>query len=102
MGALLGIGLMVAIPGIGASVALYPPDEHLPLPTRLALAAALGYVVAGGLAYLLALVHLLVPVAYFVLLAGVTVGFVLVAVRGRGPREAWLGLGRRMTPGALR
>jgi hypothetical protein len=49
--------------------------------TRVALGVALGCVVAGGVAFLLAVAHVLGPVSFFVALAAVTAGVWILALR---------------------
>ncbi len=49
--------------------------------TRAALSVALGCVVSGGVAFLLAIVHVLAPVPFFVALAAVTTGLWVFALR---------------------
>ena len=57
---------MLGIPGIGASFAAFPPDE-LSIVTRAASVFGLGYVVAGGCAFILAATHAF-RLGYFILL----------------------------------
>ena len=64
---------LVLIPGLGATVAAYPPGRVGPV-TRLALMFGLGYAVVGITAVVLVIVHGLQPATFFPLLAVVTVG----------------------------
>jgi hypothetical protein len=78
--AILVVGALVLVPGVGASLAFAAPGR-IKIETRMALVFGLGYALVAGLATLLALVHafeLWVFVAAVVLL---TVGVWLLALR---------------------
>jgi hypothetical protein len=76
---------MVLVPGVVASMAVYGPGT-IPLPTRLAVVFALGYVVPGFVAYVLALLHILEPIVFFLVLGATTAALVVRARRLGGVR----------------
>jgi hypothetical protein len=77
--------LIILVPGTGASLAVYRPGE-IGVVTRAALCIGLGCVVSGGVAFVLAITHLLGPVTFFVTLAIATAGLWALAFRRGGPR----------------
>ncbi len=79
-------GLIILVPGSGAALAVYPPGE-LGVVTRAALCFGLGCVVSGGVAFVLAIAHVLGAVSFFVSLAVVTGGLWALALRRSGLRE---------------
>jgi hypothetical protein len=83
--ATLVAALIILVPGTGASLAVYRPGE-IGVVTRGALCIGLGCVVSGGVAFVLAIAHVLGPVTIFATLAIATVGLWTLAVRRGGPR----------------
>jgi hypothetical protein len=84
--ALAALFALVVVPGLGAALALYGP-RRISLPTRLALVFALGFTVPGLVAYLLAVLHFLQPVPFFVVLGVVTAGLWVRALRLAKPTD---------------
>jgi hypothetical protein len=76
---LVWLMFLVAAPGIAAALLLYRPGE-IGFPTRLAIVIPLGYVVVGGAAYILTLLHAMRPVPFFVVLAMATAGLWVAAL----------------------
>jgi hypothetical protein len=76
--------LIILVPGTGASLAVYRPGE-IGVVTRAALCIGLGCVVSGGVAFILAIAHVLGPVTFFATLAIATAGLWALAVRRGGP-----------------
>jgi hypothetical protein len=82
---------LVLVPGLGATLAAYPPGRIGPV-TRLALMFGLGYAVVGITAVALVIVHWLQAATFFALLAIVTAALWAYGLR-RGPlREHWAAL----------
>ena len=82
---------LVLIPGLGATLAAYPPGRVGPV-TRLALMFGLGYAVVGITALVLVIVHGLQPATFFPLLTVVTVGLWAFGLRRGGARAHWTAL----------
>ena len=89
------IALIILVPGSGATLAVYPPGK-LGVVTRAALCFGLGCVVSGGVAFVLAIAHVLGASSFFISLAVVTVGLWALALRrgrlrehGRAIRAEW-------------
>jgi hypothetical protein len=74
---------LVLVPGLGATLAAYPPGRIGPV-TRLALMFGLGYAVVGLTAVVLVIVHGLQAATFFALLAVVTAALWAFGMR-RGP-----------------
>jgi len=83
---LVAFPILVAVPGLGATMALDHRGK-LALPTRLALVAVLGYGVVGAVAYFLVVLRILRAPVFFGLLAAVTSGLWILALRRFGPRD---------------
>jgi hypothetical protein len=71
---------MLFAPGLGVSLAIYRPGE-LPLVSRIALAAALGYGTFALTSYALVLGGVLYPIPVFAIVFGLTVGAWVIAWR---------------------
>lgn len=84
--AIILIALIILVPGTGAALAVHRPGE-VGVVTRAALSFGLGCVVSGGVAFVLAILHVLRPASFFVSLAVVAVGTWALAVRRGGLRE---------------
>jgi hypothetical protein len=80
--------LMVAVPGLGAALVVWRPQE-VALVTRAALAVALGMVILGLVGFVLAVARIFDPVTLLVSLAVVTAALWTVALRRHSPREWW-------------
>jgi hypothetical protein len=78
--------LIILVPGAGAALGVYRPGE-VGVVTRAALCFGLGCVVSGGVAFVLAIAHVLGPVSFFFSLALFTVGLWTVAVRRGSLRD---------------
>ncbi|HEX2267855.1 MAG TPA: hypothetical protein VHI97_06600 [Actinomycetota bacterium] len=78
--------LVVCVPGLAASLAVYGPRE-IGVPTRLALTFALGSVIPGLLAFLLALAGVLSPATFFPVLGTAVIALLYLAVRKGRPTE---------------
>ncbi|HEX2088542.1 MAG TPA: hypothetical protein VHI54_01225 [Actinomycetota bacterium] len=78
--------LVVCLPGLAGSLAVYGPRE-IGVPTRIALTFAVGFVIPGVLAFLLALAGVLSPATFFPVLAAAVIALFYVAVRKGGPKE---------------
>jgi hypothetical protein len=74
------------VPGTGATLAAYRPGEVGPV-TRAALCFGLGSVVSGGVAFVLAIAHVLSATSFFVSLGVVTALLWSVPVRRDGLRQ---------------
>jgi hypothetical protein len=79
---------IVLVPGLGATLAAYPPGRVGPV-TRLALMFGLGYAVVGIAAVALVIVHGLQAATFFPLLAVVTAALWVCGLRRGGVREHW-------------
>jgi hypothetical protein len=77
---------LVLVPGLGASLAAYPPGRIGPA-TRLALAFGLGYAVVGVTAVVLVIAHVLHPATFFPALGIVTAGLWFAGLRRGSARE---------------
>lgn len=78
---LLGlVGLLVAIPGTGASLAAFGPGELAPV-TRLAAVFGLGYAAAGGCAFVLAAAHVFWLASFLPLWLVITAALWVLALR---------------------
>lgn len=77
---LVWLTFLVAAPGMPAALLLYGPGE-IGFPTRLAIIIPLGYIVVGGAAYILTLLHAMRPVPFFVMLAVATAAVWAAALR---------------------
>jgi hypothetical protein len=77
---------IILLPGTGATLAVYPPGQ-VGVVTRVALCFVLGCAVSGGVAFILAIAHVLHPLSFFSSLAIVTVGLWVLATRRGTPRE---------------
>jgi hypothetical protein len=75
----------VLVPGLGATLAAYPPGE-IGVATRLALAFGLGYAVVGMTAVVLVIARVLHPETFFPALAIVTAALWLCGLRRGGVR----------------
>lgn len=91
------IALIILIPGAGATLAIYGPGE-VGVVTRTALCFGMGCVISGGVAFILAIGHVLGPLSFFASLAVVVVGLSALAVRrgslrhhGRAIGAEWRG-----------
>jgi hypothetical protein len=80
--------VLVLVPGLGATLAAYPPGRVGPV-TRLALMFGLGYAVVGITAVALVIVHGLQAATFFPLLAVVTAALWACGLRRGGAREHW-------------
>jgi hypothetical protein len=83
--------LLLLVPGAGVALALFPPGRAS-LAVQAGVAVPLGYALAGAVAFLLALAHLLVLPVYVVALFAATIGMWFAALRRHGVRErlqAW-------------
>jgi hypothetical protein len=89
--AVLISAVLVLIPGLGATFALYGPGEA-GLALRIALAFALGCCVVGGVAFVLAIGHVLIPASFLLLLVLVTGGLWLLGVRSGSMSAQWRAL----------
>jgi hypothetical protein len=87
---------LVLVPGLGATLAAYPPRRIGPV-TRLALMFGLGYAVVGITAVALVIVHALQPATFFPLLAVVTLGLWIFGLRRGGAREHLAALGEEVS-----
>ena len=76
---------LVLVPGLGATLAAYPPGRIGPA-TRLALMFGLGYAVVGVTAVALVIAHALQPATFFPALAIVTAGLWVAGLRRGGLR----------------
>ena len=76
----LAVLAMVIVPGTGFALAVYRPGE-VGLALRLALSVAGGIVVTGGIAFLLAVVHLLHAATFLPLVAAAAAALWALAVR---------------------
>jgi hypothetical protein len=79
---------LVLVPGLGATLAAYPPGR-IGVATRLALTFGLGYAVVGVTAVVLVIAHVLQPATFFPALAIVTVALWVYGLRRGGVREHW-------------
>jgi hypothetical protein len=79
------VGLMLVVPGVGASLALYRPGR-IHLPTRLASFLVFGYAVVAVVATVLTNLRVMRPAVFVVVLVVVTAVLWFLAVR-RGLRE---------------
>jgi hypothetical protein len=77
---------LVLVPGLGATLAAYPPGR-IGAPTRLALVFGLGYAVVGVTAVVLVIAHVLQPGTFFPVLAIVTAALWISGLRRGGVRE---------------
>jgi len=77
---------LVLVPGLGATLAAYPPGRLGPA-TRLALAFGLGYAVVGVTAVALVIAHILQPATFFPALGIVTVVLWVSGLRRGSARE---------------
>ena len=77
---------LVLVPGLGATLAAYPPGRIGPA-TRLALAFGLGYAVVGVTAVALVIAHILQPATFFPALAIVTAVLWVSGLRRGSARE---------------
>ncbi len=82
---------LVLVPGLGATLAAYPPGRVGPV-TRLALMFGLGYAVVGITAVALVIVHGLQAATFFALLAIVTAALWACGLRRGALREHWAAL----------
>jgi hypothetical protein len=82
---------LVLLPGLGATLAAYPPGRVGPV-TRLALMFGLGYAVVGITAVALVIVHALQAATFFGLLAVVTAALWAFGVRRGALGEHWAAL----------
>ncbi|HEX3330236.1 MAG TPA: hypothetical protein VHS27_09960, partial [Gaiellales bacterium] len=82
---------LVLIPGLGATLAAYPPARVGPV-TRLALTFGLGYAVVAITALVLVIVHALQAATFFPLLAVVTIALWAYGLRRGGARAHWAAL----------
>lgn len=80
--------LIILAPGTGAVLAVYRPGE-LGMVTRAALSFGLGCVVSGGLAFALAIAHVLGASSFFISLTVATVGLWALVLRRGGVRQHW-------------
>ncbi|MGZ6131067.1 MAG: hypothetical protein ACXWLF_03525, partial [Myxococcaceae bacterium] len=77
---------LVLVPGLGATLAAYPPGRIGPA-TRLALSFGLGYAVVGVTAVALVIAHVLHPATFFAALAAVTAALWIAGLRRGSLRE---------------
>lgn len=77
--------LVALVPGVAASLVLHRPGK-VPLALRVALVPALGCAVAGGLAFLLAVVHLLSAASFVAVVAAASGAALVLASRRDGLR----------------
>jgi hypothetical protein len=84
--AILVVGALVLVPGLGAALAFAPPGA-IRIETRIALMFGLGYALVAGTATLLALVHAFELPVFVAAVAVVTVAVWVVAFRRASPRE---------------
>ena len=77
---------LLAIPGIGASLAAFPPGQ-VSIVTRAAAAFGLGYAAAGGCAFVLSSAHAFWLAVYLPLWAAVSVVLWVIALRRASLRE---------------
>src|SRR5438876_5745208 len=78
--------LLLIVPGLAGTFALFDPDEIDPV-TRLALVFAIGFAVDAAVAFVLMLAHVLLPWTWLALSIAVTAALVVMAVRRRlGPQ----------------
>ena len=85
-GAIATAAALVLVPGVGATLAAYPPGR-IGVATRIALAFGLGYAAVGGTAVLLVIAHVLQPATFFPALAAVTLALWAAGLRRGGARE---------------
>ena len=83
---------LVLVPGLGATLAAYPPGRIGPA-TRLALSFGLGYAVVGVTAVALVIAHVLHPATFFTALAAVTAALWIWGLRRGSLREHAAALG---------
>jgi hypothetical protein len=84
--ALVVVGALLLVPGLGAALALAPPGR-IAIETRLALVFALGYGLVAGVASVLALAHVFLLPTFVVGVALATVAVWVVALRRASLRE---------------
>ncbi len=84
--AILVIGALVLVPGLGASLAFAAPGA-IAIETRIALAFGLGYALVAGVATLLALVHAFEQWLFISAVIVATVAVWVVALRRASPRD---------------
>jgi len=77
---------LLAVPGIGASLAAFQPGQ-VSIVTRAAAAFGLGYAAAGGCAFVLSSAHAFWLAVYLPLWAAVSVGLWVIALRRASLRE---------------
>jgi hypothetical protein len=82
---------LVLVPGLGATLAAYPPGR-IGAVTRLALMFGLGYAVVGLAAVALVIAHALQAATFFPLLALVTAALWAYGLRRGGARRHWVAL----------
>jgi hypothetical protein len=85
IGAVLLVGALVLVPGIGAALAIAPPGA-IRVETRLALAFGLGYGIVAGLAVALAVVHAFVLPSFVVGVVVLTAAVWTLPIRRAGLR----------------
>jgi hypothetical protein len=82
----LVLGILIAVPGIGAALAAFPPGR-IALVTRAAAAFGMGYGVAGGCAFVLSAAGFLHRTSFLGLWLVVSAGLWLLALRRERLRE---------------
>jgi hypothetical protein len=84
--------LLLIVPGLPATLALARPGR-MSVVTRMALVLVFGSAIVGAAAFVPAILHVLNPVVFFVLVGGVSVGLSVWVARRDGfrahAREAW-------------
>jgi hypothetical protein len=83
---LVWLTILVSVPGIAAALLLYRPGE-IGFPTRLAIVIPFGYIVIGGVAYVLTLVHAMRPVPFFFVVGLATAALWVALLRRVSLRE---------------
>ncbi|MGH2702556.1 MAG: hypothetical protein ACRDJ2_12385 [Actinomycetota bacterium] len=78
--------VLVLIPGTGAALAAFRPGA-ISMASRLALCFGFGYAITALLSYLLAIVGLLTPAVFAVMLAGVSIGLWFPLIKRRRVAE---------------
>jgi hypothetical protein len=83
---LLLVGCLIAVPGIAAALAAFPPGE-VSVVTRMAAAFGLGYAAAGGCAFVLAAAHVFWLASFLPFWLAVSAALWVVALRRAPVRE---------------